>query len=62
MSGGEAINRRVYILLILIIIMIKATCENCKYSWETSSEMVKVSCPSCGAKVKIRKIKKEGKK
>ena len=25
-----------------------------EYEWETNSEMIKVSCPSCGNKVKIR--------
>lgn len=29
-------------------------CEECGYEWDTRSQMVRVSCPSCGAKVKIR--------
>lgn len=37
---------------------IKAKCLNCSYEWETESKMVKVSCPSCGSKVKIREIEK----
>lgn len=34
----------------------KAKCENpkCKHEWETDSKLIKVSCPSCGSKVKIR--------
>jgi len=37
--------------------MIKAKCKKCGYEWETSSELIMVSCPSCGNKVKIREIK-----
>ena len=39
--------------------MTKAKCLNCGYEWNTESEMIKVSCPSCGFKVKIREIKKD---
>ena len=31
-------------------------CQKCGYEWETNSEMIMVSCPSCGSKVKIREI------
>jgi len=34
--------------------MKKVTCKNCGYSWETESLLLKVSCPSCGSKIKIR--------
>ena len=36
----------------------EAKCEKCDYGWTTKSDMVFVSCPSCGNKVKIREIKK----
>lgn len=39
--------------------MTKAKCQKCKYEWETNSEMIMVSCPSCGNKVKIREIENE---
>jgi len=29
-------------------------CHKCSYSWETKSKMFIVSCPRCGAKVKIK--------
>lgn len=29
-------------------------CNKCGYEWKTGSKMAKVSCPSCGAKIKIR--------
>ena len=34
----------------------KAKCPNpiCLYEWDTNSQMILVSCPSCGTKVKIR--------
>ena len=34
----------------------KAKCLNpkCLYEWECNSEMMKVSCPSCGNKVELR--------
>jgi len=34
----------------------KAKCTNCKYEWESNSKLLKVSCPSCGNKVKIREL------
>ena len=38
----------------------KVKCLECNYEWETKSKMVKVSCSSCGAKIKLRdKVKKE---
>ena len=36
--------------------MIKAKCKKCGYEWDTNSELLTVSCSSCGNKVKIRKI------
>jgi len=39
--------------------MIQAKCPNCKYEWNSFSKMFKVSCPSCGNKVKIRELKAE---
>jgi Zn finger protein HypA/HybF involved in hydrogenase expression len=36
---------------------IKAKCKKCKYEWDSNSQMIMVSCPSCGSKVKIREIK-----
>lgn len=29
-------------------------CKKCGYGWETKSELIMVSCPSCGNKVKIK--------
>ena len=34
--------------------MKKAKCQKCKYTWESRSKLMNVSCPSCGIKVKIR--------
>lgn len=31
-------------------------CHKCGYEWDSKSNMVYVSCPSCMAKVKIREI------
>jgi len=39
--------------------MVKAKCTKCGYEWETESIMIKVSCPSCGNKVKVREIENE---
>ncbi len=39
--------------------MVKAKCTKCNYEWETKSEMIFVSCPSCNNKVKIREIENE---
>jgi len=39
--------------------MTKAKCKRCGYEWESNSEMIMVSCPSCGNKVKLREIKNE---
>lgn len=39
--------------------MVKAKCQKCQYEWETNSQMIMVSCPSCGSKVKIREIEKD---
>ena len=38
--------------------MITAKCKKCGYEWESNSEMIMVSCPSCGTKIKIREIEK----
>lgn len=35
----------------------KANCSKCGHGWNTESKMVKVTCPSCGSKVKIRELK-----
>ena len=40
----------------------KAKCNKCSYEWETKSEMIFVSCPSCGSKVKIGELNNEIKK
>ena len=34
-------------------------CKRCKYKWQTKSDHILVSCPSCGIKNKIREIPKE---
>ncbi len=31
-------------------------CKKCKYKWITKSELIMISCPSCGAKNKITDI------
>ncbi len=30
----------------------KVKCSNCKYTWETNSKLIYVTCPSCRLKVK----------
>ena len=35
----------------------KVTCPNCGYEWNTNSNLIYVTCPSC-----LRKIRKGGKK
>jgi len=37
--------------------MKEAKCSKCGYEWKTKSQLLKVSCPSCGNKVKIKEIK-----
>ena len=34
----------------------KAKCKNpkCLHEWNTKSKMMKVSCPGCGGKIKLR--------
>jgi len=34
--------------------MVKAKCLKCEYEWESQSQMIMVSCPSCGNKVRIK--------
>jgi len=34
---------------------IKLKCLKCEYEWETTSRLEKVTCPSCGLKVKNKK-------
>ena len=34
----------------------KIICKRCKYTWDTKSDHILVSCPSCGVKNKIREI------
>ncbi len=34
----------------------KTKCSKCGYEWETKSEMVYVSCPSCLKKVKLKEV------
>ena len=36
-----------------------AKCKKCGYEWETKSEMIFVSCPSCNNKVKIKELPNE---
>jgi len=38
---------------------IKLKCLKCNYEWETKSELIKVSCPSCGNKVINEIIRKK---
>ena len=35
----------------------KTKCNYCEYEWNTKSKMLKVSCPSCGMKVKTGSYK-----
>lgn len=44
--------------LLLILIMADVKCKKCGYSWKTKSKLLKVSCPSCGAKVDVKEQKK----
>lgn len=37
--------------------MKKAKCPKCNHEWETKSELVLVTCPSCQLKVRIKKEK-----
>lgn len=39
----------------------KVKCPNCSYAWETKSEHIFVSCPSCLRKVQIKEIEKQEK-
>jgi len=31
--------------------MVKVTCKKCGYEWDTKSELIKVGCPSCNARI-----------
>lgn len=37
----------------------KLKCNKCGYEWVTKSDLLKVSCPSCGNKVK-NEVKENG--
>ena len=39
----------------------RAKCKNpkCLYEWECDSKLLKVSCPSCGSKVELRKKRED---
>lgn len=41
----------------MIMLKMKVRCKNCGYEWETKSQMVLVSCSSCGNKVRVRDTK-----
>lgn len=36
------------------IIDVKVVCVHCKYSWFTESMLLRVSCPNCGKKTKVK--------
>ena len=36
--------------------MKKIECDKCGYNWETNSELIWVTCPSCRNKVQNKKI------
>ena len=39
--------------------MAKCKDPKCLYEWNSKSKMLKVSCPSCGGKVELRKKTEE---
>jgi len=34
----------------------EAKCQRCGYEWDYTGDLVKATCPSCGAKVKVKEI------
>jgi len=37
----------------------KIKCKKCEYEWETKSQLILVSCPSCGTKNKTNEQEKK---
>jgi len=37
----------------------KLKCSHCGYEWETKSNMIKITCPSCQLKVKNKQKNKK---
>ncbi len=39
----------------------KVKCQNpkCLYEWDCNSKSLKVSCPSCGSKIELRKERED---
>ncbi len=35
------------------VLKTQITCHNCKYEWESSTKMEKVTCPNCGIKTNV---------
>lgn len=33
----------------------KLTCHLCKYKWNFTGQLMRATCPSCNAKVKVKK-------
>lgn len=49
-----------FIYTLILLILMEITCGKCLYKWNTKSELIKVSCPSCGHKnFIIKEVKKE---
>ena len=36
----------------------KVKCPHCNYEWETKSELIMTTCPSCQRKIRIRETEK----
>jgi DNA-directed RNA polymerase subunit RPC12/RpoP len=37
--------------------MVKVKCNKCSYEWGTKSKMYHTSCPRCGSRVLVPKVK-----
>ncbi len=35
----------------------KITCDSCNYIWDSKSDLIYVTCPSCMHKVKTKKVR-----
>lgn len=52
----------VYKVIVVVVFMVKVKCPKCPHEWDTKSQLINVSCPSCNGKVKVEENKVEGEK